>query len=85
MTDKVEATPRSIRMTDEEYELFRALGGGDWLRLTMKNMRPTKRSKAKRNVLIRTDAAAGANLTELADKYNVNRVTIWRVCNVKSV
>lgn len=71
--------PRSIRLTESEYERFRGLGGTAWLRKLLQTMKEPTRHKTVRNTQIIQDHKAGLSDTVLAKKYSLNRATIWRI------
>jgi hypothetical protein len=72
--------PRCIRLTDEEYKLFKLAGGAVWLRWRLRNMGLAGAVKNVRNRNIRIDAMRGFSYETLAEKYKLDRVTIWRIC-----
>lgn len=76
---KPELQTRSVRLTDKEYDQFKAIGGNNWLRERLTKMAMPTRVRSARNTAIRIDAAGGMSDTELAKKYGVDRATIWRV------
>ena len=66
-------------MTESEWEVFEMAGGAVWLRQRLLKMHKTGVTKRNRNNRIRRDKAAGMGDTELAQKYGLDRTTIWRI------
>lgn len=71
--------PRAIRMSDTEWEMFKHMGGADWLRSRLYKLNLTGIVKRQRNDRIRAAAAAGKTDAAIAREFNVDRSTVWRV------
>jgi len=70
--------PRAVRMNDTEWEMFKHLGGADWLRSRLDKLRITGIVKRQRNNRILKAHSEGDNITDLAKKFNVSTATIRR-------
>lgn len=70
---------RAVSMTESEWEVFEMAGGVPWLRERLMKMHKTGITKRNRNNRIRKDKAAGMGDTELAEKYGIDRTTVWRI------
>jgi len=71
--------PRYIRLSDDDWALFRGVGGVEWLREKLAKLDTAAINRHKRAVKIRKDAADGMSDLALSKKYNLDRVTIWRI------
>lgn len=74
-----ELKPRCVRLSDTEWQLFKTVGGVDWLRSRLGKLRLTNNLKAIRNRRMRMDFMGGMTQTAIAKKYNVDRTTVWRI------
>lgn len=78
-TAKAAMKPRYMRMTDTEWAVFREIGGVEWLRSRLAKLDAEAIAKRRRDLKIRKDAADGMSDLALSKKYNLDRVTIWRI------
>lgn len=70
--------PRTVRLTDDEYEKLQLIGGADWLRMTLRTMKPKSVTKAVRNLQIIQDHKAGMTDMAISEKFGLDRATVWR-------
>lgn len=71
--------PRVFHMSAEDWSTFDLLGGEAWLRSRMRRAHLMGYAKRGRNNRIRADSAAGMTDIQLAEKYQLDRSTIWRI------
>ena len=71
--------PRAVRMSDTEWEMFKHIGGADWLRSRLDKLRITGIVKRQRNSRIRKAALMGKSDAQIGKELNINRSTVWRI------
>ena len=70
---------KPIELSESEWEAFEMIGGATWLRNRLRKMKENGIAIRNRNSRIRRDKAQGMGDTELGQKYNLDRTTIWRI------
>ena len=70
---------RSVRMTEAQWLAFNELGGSDWLRSRIDKLHMAGIAKRQRNNRIRAEKRMGATESELAQRFGLDRTTIWRI------
>jgi Mor family transcriptional regulator len=71
--------PRTIRMSETEWGVFELIGGVQWLKSRLRHMHKAGYAKRQRNNRIRKDHEEGLNIAVLAEKYQLDKTTIWRI------
>lgn len=71
--------PRAVRMSDTEWELFKNIGGSDWLRSRLQKLNLTGIVKRQRDRRIRKAASMGKSSAQIGKEFNIDRSTVWRV------
>ena len=74
-----EIKPRTVRMSDAEWEMFKHIGGADWLRSRLNKLRIMGIVKRQRNNKIRKAYDQGWSIESLSQMYSVSTATIRRI------
>jgi hypothetical protein len=71
--------PRAIRMSDTEWEMFKHIGGADWLRSRLAKLGITGIVKRQRDSRVRAASRLGKSHAQIGTELNINRSTVWRI------
>ena len=78
-TEWAKRDPRTIELSTAEWEIFKDIGGIDWLRRNLANLHRMGHAKRERNRRIIKDHKAGMRECDICVKYEISRATAWRV------
>ena len=66
-------------MSDAEWEMFKHIGGADWLRSRLNKLRIMGIVKRQRDGRVRAAAKLGKSHAQIGKELNIDRSTVWRI------
>jgi hypothetical protein len=71
--------PRAVRMSDKEWEMFKHIGGANWLRSRLSKLNSAGIVKRQHHQRIRAAASMGKTHSQISKEFDIDRSTVWRI------